>query len=64
MQYGCAMLSSVVYPAPMYFSTYLINGTIFGNKVLNIKHMSLFSLHLLLETFLIPRRIVRDGEML
>jgi hypothetical protein len=37
-----------------------MNGTIFGKKLLNIKCVFWFSVQLLLETFLILRRIQRD----
>jgi hypothetical protein len=36
-----------------FFSHYLINGTIFGKKLLNIKCVYRFSLQLFSETFLI-----------
>jgi hypothetical protein len=39
---------------------YLINGTIFENKFLNIKCVFLFFLKLLLETYLIQRKTARD----
>jgi hypothetical protein len=39
---------------------YLINGTIFRKKLLNIKYMFGFSLRLLFETFLIMTGIQRD----
>ena len=42
------------------FRHYLINGTIFGKKLLNIKCVFWVSLQLLFETFLILRRIQRD----
>jgi hypothetical protein len=42
------------------FPRYLINGTIFDRKFLNIKFASLFSLQLLSETFLIIRRTERN----
>ena len=42
------------------FPHYLINGTIFGEKLLNIKCVFWFSLQLLSETFLTLRRIQRD----
>jgi hypothetical protein len=42
------------------FRHYLINGTIFGKKLLNIKCMFWFSLQLLSETFLILTIIQRD----
>jgi hypothetical protein len=43
-----------------FFSHYLINGTIFEKKLLNIKCVFWFSLKLLSETFFILRRIERD----
>ena len=42
------------------FLHYLKNGTIFGNKLLNIKCVFSFSLQLLFETFIILRIILRD----
>ena len=42
------------------FQLHLINATIFGKTLLNIKCLLLFSLHLLSKTFLILRRIQRD----
>jgi len=39
------------------FPHYLINGTIFGKKVLNMKSVFWFSLQLLFEKFLILRTI-------
>ena len=42
------------------FQHYLINGTIFGKNLLNIKCVFWFYLQLLFETFLILRRIQRD----
>jgi hypothetical protein len=42
------------------FRHYLINGTIFGEKVLNIKCMFWFSLQYLFETFLILSGVQRD----
>ena len=42
------------------FWHYLINGTIFGKELLNIKCVFWLSLQLLCETFLILRRIQRD----
>jgi hypothetical protein len=54
------ILSSVACLAVPYFSHYLINGTIFGEKLLNIKCVLWFVLQLLSETFLILRRIQRD----
>jgi len=42
------------------FQHYLINGTIFGKKLLSTKCVFWFSLQLLSETFFILRRIKRD----
>ena len=42
------------------FRHYLINDAIFGKKLLNIKCVFLFSLQLLVETFLILRNNERD----
>jgi len=50
----CLPRSTVFYPH------YLINGTTFGKKVLNTKCVFRFSVQLLSETFLIPRRTGRD----
>jgi hypothetical protein len=44
----------------IFFPHYLINGTIFGNTLLYIKCVFLFSLQLLSEIFLILRIIQRD----
>ena len=55
------ILSSVACPALPYFSACLVNGTIFREKILNIKCVFLFSLHHLSETFLILRRIQRES---
>jgi hypothetical protein len=54
------LLSPVACPAVLYFATYLINGTIFGKKLLNTKCVFWFSLQRLSETFLILRRIKSD----
>ena len=43
-----------------FFSHYLMNGAIFGKRLLNTKCVFWFSLQLLSETFLIIRRIKRD----
>ena len=52
------IVTSFVAPlSPPYFSTYLINGAIFGKTLLNIKRVILFSLQLLSKTFLILKRI-------
>jgi len=61
MQCACAMLSSVACPALLvqYFLQYLINGAVFGNKVLNMECEFWFSLQLLSETFLIISRTER-----
>ena len=52
----------LLWPAPLYciFPYYLLNGTILGKKLLNVKCVLLFSLQLLSETFLILRRNERD----
>jgi hypothetical protein len=42
------------------FPHYLINGTIFGKKILNTKCVFWFSLQVLSETFLVLRRNGRD----
>ena len=42
------------------FRLYLINGTISGKRLLNMKCVFWFSLQLLIETFLILRKIQRD----
>jgi hypothetical protein len=48
--------------AVQYFSTLLshVNGTTFGEKLLNTKRLFCFSVQLLSETFLILRRTERD----
>jgi len=43
-----------------YFSYCLLNGTVYGKKVLNIKCVFIFSPQVLFEIFLILRRIERD----
>jgi hypothetical protein len=52
------------HPRPLWlhnnFRHFLINGKIFGNKLLQIKCAFWFSLQLLFETFIILRRIQRD----
>ena len=50
-----------LWPAPLYniFPRYLINNTIFGKSLLNIKCVFRFSLQLLSEIFLILRRTER-----
>jgi hypothetical protein len=60
MQYARVLLTSVACPDLPYFSHYLINGTIFGNKLFNIKSVFLFSLQHLSKTILILRRNERD----
>jgi hypothetical protein len=63
MQSACAILHVYyLWPVRLYhvFPHYLINGTIFGKKLLNIKCAIWFSLQLLSETFLIPRSIQRE----
>jgi hypothetical protein len=42
------------------FRHYVMNGTIFGKKSLNIKSVPWFSLQILFETFLILKRNQRD----
>jgi hypothetical protein len=61
MQSACAM-SYYLWPVWHYhiFPHYLINSTIFGNKLLNIKCVFWFSLQLLPETFLILGIIQRE----
>ena len=54
------ILSSVACLVPQFFAHYLINGTIFKRKLLNIKCVFWFSLQLLSETFPILRRTERD----
>ena len=70
----CFCACSITYPAsnapPYYhlqsfwlhciYQRYLINGTIFGRNLLNIKCVFLFSLQLLFQTFLLTRRIRQD----
>jgi hypothetical protein len=57
MQWACALLSSVARPALGIFPHYLINGTIFGQKVMKYK---IFFLQLFSEKVLIPRKSERD----
>jgi hypothetical protein len=54
------VLSSAVCLALPYFLYYLINGTIFGKKLLNIKCVFLFPLQRLSQIFLILERPQRD----
>ena len=51
----CGLSSSTIF-----FPHYLINGTIFGKRLLNTKCLFWFSVQLLSETFLILRRSARD----
>jgi hypothetical protein len=62
MHSACAVLYWHLWPVWLYriFPRYLINGTILGKKLLNIKCVFWFCVQLLSETFLIPRRIQRD----
>jgi hypothetical protein len=55
----CAILWCHLWPLWLHhiFRHYLINGAIFGKKLLNIKCVSWFSLQSLFKTFLILRRI-------
>jgi hypothetical protein len=59
MQNACAILHSHLRPLWLHhiLRHYLINGTIFGRKLFNIKRVFWCSLHPLSETFLILRRI-------
>jgi hypothetical protein len=61
MQSACGILYCYLCPLWFHniFAHYLINGTIFNRKLLNIKCLFWFSLQLLSETFLILRRIER-----
>jgi hypothetical protein len=62
MQSACAVLYCHLWPVWLYhiFPHYLIYGTIFGKKLLNIKCVFWFYLQLLSETFLFLRRNQRD----
>jgi hypothetical protein len=62
MQSACAVLYCHLWPVWLYhiFIHYLINSTILGKKLLNIKCVFRFYLQILSETFLILRRIQRD----
>ena len=62
MQFVCAMLSLNLWLLWLHsiFPHYLINNTIFGKMLLNIKCVFWFSLQLLSEVFIILRRIYRD----
>jgi hypothetical protein len=62
MQSACAVLYCHLWPVWLYhiFPHYLINGTIFGEKILNIKCVFWFSVQLLSEIFLMIRRIQWD----
>jgi len=63
MQCACAMLSSVTYPALLYFSTLSHKRHDLRKKLLTIKCVFGFSLQILSETFLILRRIYRDSTI-
>ena len=56
----CCIMSSVACPAISQFSSYLINGMIFGRKLLNTKCVLGFSIQFSPETFLSLRIIARD----
>ena len=56
----CIILSSVACPAVPHFSTYLINGLIFGKKLLNTKCVLGFPIQFSPETLLSLRIIERD----
>jgi hypothetical protein len=62
MQCACAVLCCHPWSVWLYhiFPHYLINGTIFGKNLLNIKCVFWFYLQLLSETFLILRITERD----
>jgi hypothetical protein len=62
MQSACAVLYCHLWPIWLYhiFPHYLINDTIFGKKLLNIKCVFWFSLQLLSETLPILKWIARD----
>ena len=59
----CAVLYCRPWPVGLcqIFTHYFIKGAIFEKKALNMKCAFWFSLQLLSETFLIPRRIQRDA---
>jgi hypothetical protein len=61
IQHAKRMRRIIMWPVRFYhiFPHYLLNGTIFGETLLNIKHVLWFSLQLLSETFLILRRFQR-----
>ena len=63
IQHAMLMRHTVICDLPgsaNFFPLYLINGTIFGKKLSNIKCVFWFPLQILSETFLIPRKIERD----
>ena len=62
MQSACAVLHCHLWPVWFHtvFPHYLINGKIFGKKLLNVKCAFWLSLQLLSETFLILWKIQRD----
>jgi hypothetical protein len=60
MQCACALFSSVACPALQYFSTLSLKCTIFRKKLLNIKIVFWFSLHVLSEKSPILRRMQRE----
>ena len=62
MQSACVVLYCHLHTVRLYhiFPHYLINGTIFGKRLLNTKCVFLLSLQILSEIFLILRRIQRD----
>jgi len=62
MQSACVTLYSRLWPTPLYkmFPHYLINGTIFGKKVIEHKISVLNFFTNFSEIFLIVRRIQRD----
>jgi hypothetical protein len=62
MQSACAVLFCHMWPVPLYsiFPRCVVNGTILGRNLLNVKCVFLFSIQLLSNIFRILRRIQRD----
>jgi hypothetical protein len=61
MQYSCVIFSSVAGPTLQFFPPhYLINDMIFELKLFPIKYVFCFSLQILSEIFLIPKRTEQD----
>ena len=57
-QRACAILYNLLWPVPLWkiFAHFLINSRMFGRKLLNIKCVICFSLHILSGTFLILKQ--------